>query len=104
MRQQNIIYGLIALALSAFLSACGVKKNATAEVSSAKATQPAKTEQAETAMDKSLAQRIADGEFSWLDTMQIDTTSACSKSIFGHYILFFCLLNKNNNFIDQRER
>ena len=53
MRQQNIIYGLIALALSTslLLVSCGVKKNATAEVSSAKATQPAKTEQTETAMD-----------------------------------------------------
>ena len=53
MRQQNIIYGLIALAFSTslLLVSCGVKKNATAEVSSSKATQAAKTEQTETAMD-----------------------------------------------------
>ena len=81
----NILPLVFALAILSF-SACGVKKNATAEVNAAKATQPATTEQTETATDKSLAQRIAAGEFAWLDTIQIDTSSI-PKSIIGQYIL-----------------
>ncbi|MBQ3673148.1 MAG: hypothetical protein II928_01595 [Paludibacteraceae bacterium] len=84
----NILPLVFALAILSF-SACGVKKNATVEVNAAKATQPATTEQAETATEMSLAQRVASGEFAWLDTIQVDTTSACSKSIFGHYILYY---------------
>ena len=87
MRKYFNILSLV-LALSAFLSACGVKKNATAEVNAAKATLPATTEQAETAMDKSLEQRAADGEFAWLDRIKLgDSDTSKMVKCSGHYSL-----------------
>ena len=119
----NILPLVFALAILSF-SACGVKKNATAEVSSAKTTQPATTEQTETATDKSLAQRIAAGEFSWLDTIQVDTAKfsklvgtyklAYQKDLYGNNLTIekvyadslilsyegFYWLYKNNSLVD----
>ena len=77
-RYFNILRLVFALAL--FLSACGTKKPVT--------TTHAEVSQEEQISQEALPleQRIAAGEFAWLDTIQIDTSSI-PKSIIGQYIL-----------------
>ena len=66
---------ILLLILAFSLSSCGVKKNAVQK-------------EQQTAAPLSLEQRVASGEFAWLDTIQNETTnSVWVKNISGNYIL-----------------